>query len=344
MDQLRWKQFRNLGTFGFLLGGMVSICFGADRFPVLNDSYSAIRAKKPGKRLAAHSIELENQTAHRLKSFGHADDARIELSRNRVPDASIIRVRVEVPKPSSLQATELSAEFGDILLPFYEVKGSKKSQLFEAILGVPYLHPAGHYSVDVSIGAKPYGSVFKMPLEVYPGDYRKEKLRVNGKRVTLSAKNLKRVRKELRKIVPIYKNVTRKKYWRGNFSLPVKSKVTSPFGTKRLFNGQMKSFHKGLDLRAATGTPIRAPAGGIVRLADDLFYTGGTVLLDHGFGIVTIYAHFSQLKVRNGQVVKRGQLLGLAGATGRVSGPHLHWGAVVHKVKINPMELVRYLQ
>jgi murein DD-endopeptidase MepM/ murein hydrolase activator NlpD len=126
--------------------------------------------------------------------------------------------------------------------------------------------------------------------------------------------------------------------------LPIDSKVTSIYGTKRTFNGEMRSFHQGLDLRAKTGTPVRAPAGGTVVLAKDLFFTGNTVILDHGYGIFTIYAHMSKLGVKKGEKVNVKQQLGLSGATGRASGPHLHWGAQVNKSKVNPLELTRVMQ
>ncbi len=89
------------------------------------------------------------------------------------------------------------------------------------------------------------------------------------------------------------------------------------------------------------GTPIHAPAAGIVALAKDLYYTGNTVLIDHGFGVITLYAHLSKLKVKNGDKVLPNQLVGLAGMTGRVSGPHLHWGAIIRSVKVNPLELTK---
>jgi murein DD-endopeptidase MepM/ murein hydrolase activator NlpD len=134
-----------------------------------------------------------------------------------------------------------------------------------------------------------------------------------------------------------------KRHWSGPFLLPIESEVTSPFGNKRLYNGTMKNFHQGLDLRAREPTPIRAPEGAVVVLAKDLYFTGNTVILDHGYGLFTVYGHMSKLDVKKGQIVKKAELLGLSGATGRASGPHLHWGAVLMRMKFNPQDLVQSL-
>jgi murein DD-endopeptidase MepM/ murein hydrolase activator NlpD len=99
-----------------------------------------------------------------------------------------------------------------------------------------------------------------------------------------------------------------------------------------------------LDLKAAVGVPITAPAPGVVVLAKDLYFTGGTVVLDHGYGVFTIYAHLSKVGVKVGKKVEQREILGLAGATGRVSGPHLHWTTQVSGVKVNPTEFVRVVQ
>ena len=138
--------------------------------------------------------------------------------------------------------------------------------------------------------------------------------------------------------------IRREKYWKGSFQVPINSAVTSTFGNKRIFNGEMKSFHQGLDLRAAMGTPIHAASGGVIVLAKNLFMTGNTVLIDHGYGIFTVYAHMSKLQVKKGQEVKPGETLGLSGMTGRASGPHLHWGAVINRFKVNPTDLTTVLQ
>ena len=158
-----------------------------------------------------------------------------------------------------------------------------------------------------------------------------------------SIERMKRIKKEAAEIGRLYRSPRMIKDWQGAFEFPIQSAVTSQFGTRRVFNGEMKSFHQGLDLKAPEGTPIAAPAGGKVVLAKDLYMTGNTIILDHGYGLFTIYAHMSVMRAKLGTLVKKGELLGLSGMTGRASGPHLHWGAVVHLLKVNPMDLIRVL-
>lgn len=124
------------------------------------------------------------------------------------------------------------------------------------------------------------------------------------------------------------------------FVAPVPGGPTSVFGTRRLYNGEPRSPHPGLDLRAAEGTEVRAAGAGSVALAEDLYYSGNTVILDHGGGLFTLYAHLSRLGVREGATVTAGDVIGRSGATGRVTGPHLHWGAKIGAAPFDPTALL----
>lgn len=121
-----------------------------------------------------------------------------------------------------------------------------------------------------------------------------------------------------------------------NFIKPVEGRTSSQFGLKRFFNGKPRNPHGGLDIAAPEGTPIRAPADGRVLLADDFFFSGNVVYLDHGQGVITYYAHMQERKVKPGDVVQKGQVIGLVGMTGRVTGPHLHWGVYLNRAAVNP--------
>jgi murein DD-endopeptidase MepM/ murein hydrolase activator NlpD len=124
------------------------------------------------------------------------------------------------------------------------------------------------------------------------------------------------------------------------FVRPVPGDPTSIFGGRRIYNGQPRSPHPGLDLRAAVGTPVHASGAGIVVIAGDLYYSGNTVIVDHGGGLFTIYAHLSEIGVEEGQTVESGRPLGLSGETGRVTGPHLHWGAKIGDRPFDPTALL----
>jgi murein DD-endopeptidase MepM/ murein hydrolase activator NlpD len=110
-----------------------------------------------------------------------------------------------------------------------------------------------------------------------------------------------------------------------------------------VFNGELRSYHNGIDFRALQGTPAMAANSGTVRLAKGLFYSGNAIIVDHGTGIFTIYAHLDRFKVATGQQVSKGQVIGLTGDTGRVSGPHLHWGVKVSGVAVDPVQFVNVI-
>jgi murein DD-endopeptidase MepM/ murein hydrolase activator NlpD len=122
--------------------------------------------------------------------------------------------------------------------------------------------------------------------------------------------------------------------------VPIPGGTGTNFGHRRIFNGQARAPHAGADLKARTGAPVHSTNRGRVVLAKDLFFTGNTVVVDHGLGIYSIYAHLSKVHVQTGAMVENGDLLGLAGATGRVTGPHLHWSARVQNARVDPFSLV----
>jgi murein DD-endopeptidase MepM/ murein hydrolase activator NlpD len=269
---------------------------------------------------------------------------RAALSTLSGADGSIFILTLNLP--AQVDATLLSASLEDTTdIPFFPAP-EKGEGVYQSVIAVPFNHAPG--TVDVRVSVPPSGTekaeTLTLPFTVVDGHYRSEVLKVDESKVSPPAKDLKRIMAEQEEIKAIYGQVTREKLWKGPFSLPVKSRVTSPFGSKRVYNGEMKSFHQGLDLRAHIGTPIHAPAPGIVVLAKNLFFTGNTVLLDHGYGVFTIYGHMSRLKVKKGDRVASGTILGLAGMTGRANGPHLHWGAVIHRLKVNPLELTKVMQ
>lgn len=125
------------------------------------------------------------------------------------------------------------------------------------------------------------------------------------------------------------------------FQWPVKGRISGRFGSQRVYNGQAGSAHSGMDIAASTGTPVLAPAAGVVSLAEpDLYLTGGTVLLDHGHGVSSVFLHLSRIDVKPGQRLEQGQVIGAVGATGRASGPHLHWGLNWFATRLDPASVL----
>ncbi|MBQ4132595.1 MAG: M23 family metallopeptidase, partial [Desulfovibrionaceae bacterium] len=181
---------------------------------------------------------------------------------------------------------------------------------------------------------------YSIDVQVVSKQYPRQELKVEPKFVQLSQANLERSRAESKRVKDVLAQHTPQRYWQLPFVRPVPGSVSSLFGVARVFNGEPRSAHRGLDLRGASGTPIAACADGRVALADNLFFAGNAVYLDHGLGVFTMYCHMSEIKVKEGDFVKAGQLLGLVGATGRVTGPHLHLSAAVLGVSVDPQVLL----
>jgi murein DD-endopeptidase MepM/ murein hydrolase activator NlpD len=177
-------------------------------------------------------------------------------------------------------------------------------------------------------------------LNVAPGRFRTEELKVAQKFVTPEKSDTERAESEAVQVRELYTHGEEKRLFEGRFDPPIPGAATARFGERRVFNGQPRAPHSGMDLRAKKGTPVRAPAAGKVALAGPLYFSGNTIILDHGLGITTLYAHLSRMLVKRGDMVKKGQLIGKVGATGRVTGPHLHWALKFHEARVDPYSLV----
>jgi len=177
-------------------------------------------------------------------------------------------------------------------------------------------------------------------VTVVPKEFPEENLSVSSKYVEPPAEVQRRLQKERSRLKAIYRRVDPVEVSGKPFVRPVTGKPTSTFGTRRLFNSKPRSPHPGLDLRAGNGTPVAASGDGVVVLAQDLYYAGNTVILDHGGNLFTLYAHLSRIDVTVDTAIKAGTTLGLSGSTGRVTGPHLHWGAKIGDQPFDPTALL----
>lgn len=168
------------------------------------------------------------------------------------------------------------------------------------------------------------------------------RLTVAPKYVELSPEDQARAAADSKEIGAVYSQLTPRKYWTRPFQSPIPGVGGGRnFGHRRVFNDQPRAPHSGADLRASTGTKILASNAGKVVLAKDYFFNGNSVFIDHGLGIYTMYLHLSKISVKVGDLVERGQVVGLAGATGRVTGPHLHWGARILDARVDPFSLLK---
>ena len=171
-------------------------------------------------------------------------------------------------------------------------------------------------------------------------DFPEERLTVSSKYVEPPAEVQERLAEERKQVGKVYRTRRDIAPAEESFVRPVPGEPTSTFGKRRFFNDKPRSPHPGLDLRAATGTPVKAAGAGVVAIAQDLYYSGNTVIIDHGGGLFTIYAHLSEIEVSVGDELAAGVFIGKSGATGRVTGPHLHWGAKIGNRPFDPAALL----
>jgi len=183
----------------------------------------------------------------------------------------------------------------------------------------------------------------QLAVPVIAGKFATESLRVAPQFVEPNPEQLERAKTEQQRLREIYATVTPEKLWQGKFRVPLNG-VTSGanFGRRRVLNGEPSSPHTGVDFPAPIGTPVHAAQAGRVVLAEPLFFAGNTVVIDHGLGVYTLYGHLSQIAVTVGDNVTVGAVLGKVGATGRVTGPHLHWGLTINHSRVNALQIVKF--
>lgn len=213
-------------------------------------------------------------------------------------------------------------------IPFVPVHGNARAR---AYISLSYFSADHHVVCSFSFdqGEKKL-SLPIQGIHVVVKQYPEEELRVDKKRVHLSKPDEERLKRETEILKRVYEQSAKTLLFDTPFSAPLRSKITTMFGTRRLFNKSKRGEHLGTDFRAPIGTPIKSANSGRVAFVGDHFLSGNTVIVDHGLGIFTVYGHLSKILVNVGDKVSKTTLLGLSGNTGRVSGPHLHWGVKIH--------------
>jgi hypothetical protein len=204
-----------------------------------------------------------------------------------------------------------------------------------AVVGIPLDTVPGKQSARWET-PDPHDEDARLDFAVVPKAYDEQRLTVNPRHVDPPADDLKRIAAERTRIEAALGAYSEDLTPAWQLSPPVAGPHSSSFGLRRVFNGQSRNPHSGMDIAAAAGTVIRNPAAGRVLEAGDFFFNGQTVFVDHGQGVVTMYCHLSRIDVKPGEIVDAGQPLGLVGATGRVTGPHLHWGVAVNRALVDP--------
>ena len=240
-----------------------------------------------------------------------------------------------LPVPGGIAVIELGlssqpapqARWGEQALAVVGEKGR-----WFALLGIPLDTLPGELEIQVFNGTNVSTKTIAVQVKNYP----EQRLTIKDKRkVEPDPDDLLRIERE-RKVTEAVKRQFTDFAPQTEFALPAKGPLSSRFGLRRIFNGLPRNPHAGLDVAVGTGAPIGAPADGVVANTGDYFFNGNTVFIDHGQGLISAYMHLSRIDVRYGQPVKRGEIIGAVGATGRVTGPHLHWAVILNNTPVDP--------
>jgi len=179
---------------------------------------------------------------------------------------------------------------------------------------------------------------FKVPIS--KGSFPLKKLNVDRRFTSPSPEEQERILKEVELTMAVYGEPASRWLGHGKFIMPVKDRIKRNFGERRIFNDGFLSRHRGIDILSPAGTPVRASNSGKVALARDLYYSGNTIIINHGIGLFSIYCHLSKVCAEEGESTDKGEIIGYTGSTGRVTGPHLHWGFKMFDKYIAPLSVV----
>jgi murein DD-endopeptidase MepM/ murein hydrolase activator NlpD len=268
-----------------------------------------------------------------ILAVAHAQ--KITWSPERLESGSPVLFRVDLDQA----AGELQGTWLNHALVFTKAQNGKT---WYALAGIDVEQKPGTFSLDLT-GTTTGGSPLhaKQDVTVLPAQYKTTTLHVQEKFVQPDPETLQRIAADKAVKDAAYARQISQPLWRGRFMSPVPFTATDSFGTRRTFNGELASIHRGTDFHAPSGTPVVAANDGEVIVAQGMFYEGNLVVINHGLQFDTQYMHLSKIEVKVGERVKKGQRIGLSGATGRVTGPHLHLGARWQGEYVDPVLLLR---
>jgi murein DD-endopeptidase MepM/ murein hydrolase activator NlpD len=239
-------------------------------------------------------------------------------------------------------AISFKSVYGEFQGKRYPLGLGENNQDYEGLLGIDMDTKPEKYGIRfVATDGSGKGISQTASIKVTKADFAVQKITLPRSMVELDPKTLERVNRESKRLKELFQTFRNERTWKGAFIRPVEGELSGAFGTRRVINGQPKSSHTGVDLRAEEGTPVWASNGGRVALVDDLFFSGKSVILDHGWGLYSMYFHLSEARVRAGDHILKGTELGRAGSTGRSTGPHLHWGIILNGARVDPFSLLR---
>ncbi len=252
-----------------------------------------------------------------------------------VPSEGTFAVITAVPAARGLPVFEATARAGDRDIPLYQMPGGSYFGLVAA--------PLNTQQISVEFSFRLFDGTLltrTLTLHISPRQFPATQLRVATRFTQPDPSSLERIQRERALVRAILRKVSTTPLWHGEFLRPLEGVVTSPYGQRRMFNDELRSRHTGLDIDGDTGDPVQASNAGRVAISRDLYFNGNAVFIDHGLGLFTGYFHLSAREVAEGQWVEKGQVVGRVGATGRVTGPHLHWGLYLQGASLDPSALL----
>jgi hypothetical protein len=261
------------------------------------------------------------------------EELRVTHRERAVAPGEVLLVEVRAGVP----LREVAAELGGQTADFY----SLDPQHWQALVPIDLEERPGRRILGVEgvtlTGRRLHAGVtLTVARRVFPT----RRIAVEAKFADPPAEARQRIADEREKVEALFATTTRTRFWTQPFMAPVPGNATSSFGRRSIVNGEPRSPHTGTDFQAATGTPVVAPNDGRIVLAADLYFAGNTIIIDHGLGVYSYLGHLSAFDVEEGTVVKRGQRIARSGATGRVTGPHLHWTLRLGAARVDPLSLL----
>jgi murein DD-endopeptidase MepM/ murein hydrolase activator NlpD len=296
-------------------------------------------------------VPQRKSTAPAWAKFNCTQNVELRLTAANSTQGGLLLAEIRSADP----LTDVAGTWDEKSVPFWQestataegkaAKGSARPNavdLHRALVGVDLEKPAGTYNFAASAKTAAGDAVAcKAAIVVKAGKFPTERLKVAPNFVEPNPEQLAKAEEDRKKLREIFATVTPEKLWQGRFRIPLDGATTGGnFGRRRVLNGTASSPHTGVDFPALTGTPVHAAQRGRVVLAEELYFSGNTVVIDHGLGVYTLYGHFSEIDVKPGEEVEAGAIIGKVGATGRVTGPHLHWGLTVDRARVNALGIV----
>jgi murein DD-endopeptidase MepM/ murein hydrolase activator NlpD len=237
-------------------------------------------------------------------------------------------------------ATQVEGRFLGRKVPFFPEFRRGEAPGYVALLGLDLQEEPGTHELKVEVRHGERTSQLSYNVLVIKEKFKVEHLKLPKDQVDLSEKDAARWKEEQEQVKKALAEESAMRLWQASFVEPVQGRKTGIFGSTRILNGQARSPHNGEDIGAPLGTDVVASNSGVVRLTVDHLFSGRGIFVDHGLGLYSMYFHLSDILVKDGDLVKTGQVIGKVGATGRATGPHLHWGVKVNGARVNPYALL----